>query len=151
MAGNIGSDTARNFTIMGDTVNLASRLEGANKQYGSRILISEATLSETEGLFTRELDLIQVKGKDVPVRIFELLATAEQTDQEQRNWVRTFEEALTAYRAREWDRAEAAFNDSLSMCGGPDRAARVFLARIAHFRENVPESDWAGVWRMKSK
>ncbi len=150
VAGNIGSETARNFTIMGDTVNLASRLEGANKQYGSRILISEAAWAETTGLVARELDLIQVKGKEEPVRVFELLGRQGALSEETLRWVKAFEQGLVLYRQRRWEDADQAFRHSQELRPG-DQAARLFVARSAYFRDNPPEAGWTGVWKMKTK
>ncbi|MCP5483862.1 MAG: HAMP domain-containing protein [Spirochaetales bacterium] len=150
VAGNMGSETARNFTIMGDSVNLASRLEGANKQYGSRVLLSEATVAEISGFVLRELDLIQVKGRDQPVRVFELVGRESEVERYRLDAIALFQEALPLYRAGDWDRAEQAFRDLLASHGA-DRATRLFLARIEHLRKHAPTEDWTGVWHMKSK
>lgn len=122
IVGTIGSQKARNFTVMGDPVNLGSRLEGANKAYGTRILVSERTqeLAGLDGMF-REIDLIQVKGKTKATRIFELgshIGKSSDIDQ--------YSVGLMAYRDQNWNAAELAFND----CNKCDPTVTVYLERI---------------------
>lgn len=151
LIGNMGSNTVKNYTIMGDTVNLAARLEGACKEYGIRMLISDATRQRTENDFlVREIDLIAVKGKDEPTRVYEPIAEMAASSPLLKQMTERFSSALIAYRTQKWDDADAGFKAVLSALPG-DGPSRIFLERISLLRASPPGDDWDGVWRMHSK
>ena len=151
LIGNIGSRKIRNYTLMGDTVNLAARLEGACKAYGVSMLISEATADAVRShILLREIDSIAVKGKTEPSRIFQPLGLVADADAAQEGSREAFETGLEAYRAQDWTRARRAFGEC-TIDGTSDPAARIFLDRIDVLEQEPPGKDWDGVWRLTSK
>lgn len=143
VVGNIGSTEMRKFSVIGDPVNLGARLEGANKNYGTRVMISERTrdLAGTD-IHVRELDLIRVKGKAEPTRVFELLSKEPRTSR--------LQAGLAAYRNQEWEVAAREF-EACRVDDPADPVPNVFLERIAYLNAHHPSPDWDGVWVFETK
>jgi adenylate cyclase len=143
MAGNVGSRERFNYTIMGDTVNLAHRLQGLNRYYGTHLIVSEATrLQAGAGLFMRELDQVQVRGRKKPVTIFELVWVAP--GEAVPLWLSFFEEGRAAYRERDWQAAVLHFEEVIRL-KPEDGPAALYLRRCRRYQEAPPPPDWQGV------
>jgi class 3 adenylate cyclase len=151
VVGNMGSQRKMNYTIMGNAVNIASRLEGLNKLYGTWVLVSEDTIEETRNNFlTRRLDRVRPVGIHTPIQIYELVEFTTSAPEEQRRTVELFHEALDLFEKRDWNGAEAAFQRTLDF-SPEDSPSRVFLDRCKANRENPPSPDWDGVFDLKYK
>jgi adenylate cyclase len=151
VVGNMGSEMAKSYTVMGDTVNTASRLKGASKQYGISVMLSEDTQKQVaETTETREIDRIQLVGKVEPVTVYELLGCRGEVNQTAIELRDVFEQALSRYHSRDWDGAQRHFEACLHM-NANDGPTQVYLERIHELRENPPPDDWNGVWRLTHK
>jgi class 3 adenylate cyclase len=151
VVGNIGSDNTRSYTVIGDTANLAARLERANRIYGTQILVAETTAQAIESQFeTREIDTIAVKGKTETTRVFELMSAIGQLSDELTRLRERYEQGRRTYLAQEWDLAEATFRKCLDIRPN-DGPSRQFIDRIQALRRSPPGKDWNGVWQLVEK
>jgi adenylate cyclase len=148
--GNMGSDKRLAWTVMGDNVNLASRLEGMTKEYRCSVIISESTYRQVSSQFAcRELDKIRVKGKTQPVTIYELVAPMEERSRFE-PLLSSFNEALASYRTHDWPTAAGKLGELLAEFPD-DGPTQILLQRCIEFMQEAPEPDWDGVYVMKTK
>lgn len=151
VVGNIGSRISKSYTVIGDTVNIAARLESANKQYGTQILMSEDTYKLVKDDFeTREIDNIIVVGKSLSVRVFELLGFKGKVEKQVLEVRDYFEKGLTAYRVQDWDEAQRCFDTCLEI-NPLDKPSQIFEERVKVLQKNPPPDSWDGVWQMTKK
>ncbi len=151
LVGSIGSEFMMNYTVMGDTVNLASRLEGANKEYGGRILVSEATLAAaSDAVEAREIDRVAMLGQNRAQAVFEIMARKGELSPAQIELRDRFSEGLACYRRRQWDASHRAFDAALAIVPN-DGPSITFINRLDKFTLHPPGEDWDGSWRLEQK
>jgi class 3 adenylate cyclase len=151
VVGNMGTQKKMNYTIVSNAVNLAARLEGVNKQYGTWILASEDTVKETHGrLLVRRLDRIRAVGINEPVRIYEILETNADATRAMHRKVEFFHAALNLFEERRWQEAAVAFDNTLIQF--PDDApSHLYIGRCQQFMQSPPTDDWDGVFNLMEK
>ena len=156
VTGNMGSSMRMNYTMMGDTVNLAARLEPAAKQYGVYTFVAENTYKVVKDQFEwRLLDFIRVKGKNKPVKVYELFSEKNNLANNQSDLINAFNNGLDLYFKGEWNLALKKFNEAAKLEEDfeyrPTTPSKIYVERCEAFKKSPPEKDWDGVWTMNTK
>lgn len=151
VVGNMGSKSRMDYTMMGNTVNTAARLEGVNKVYGIYSLVGENTYEAAgDDVVSREIDAVNVVGKQEPVKVYQLLGYRADIDDSLRETIDHYHKGLYAYRSQDWDSAMASFHAAL-LVSPDDGPSKTMLTRCEEFKSDPPDADWNGTYTMKTK
>ncbi|GAF96767.1 unnamed protein product, partial [marine sediment metagenome] len=151
IVGNMGSSTRMDYTVMGDSVNLGARLESANKQYGTRLMMSQFTKAHVENdIEHRELDALKVKGKKKPVYVYDVMALKGKLPPEKEKVVKLYNQGLLCYKSRKWEEGIKLFSEALDTIPN-DGPSQTYLTRCKEYKKNPPPAHWDKVWELTTK